>query len=344
MPEKVLILDDDLTVNVIVSKTLGKAGFESRTAFTAEEALARVGQEKFDLIICDLKMPKQDGIEFLKRLNELGIADTVPIIILSGHLEQLGRQAQNLGATDLVAKPFDPAELVLRARRAIERGPRAAMSQRWVKSEKTPAGGIAMTPLSSLPLGTPPPTFTPAPPSPAEARSPPAEPRPLLMPAEAAPPPPAPAPPSGNGAAAAATTRRVRDQRFGGKLAQEIAPPSTERPDCVGTLEHIQVAELVRFLFLARRSGLIEATHDEERGEIVIREGEVVRAAVYLGTQEAQRALVALRQILGWRAGRFRIAFCDVGLGPTLPKSTAALLTEAFGGSIDYSKIRSGPT
>jgi CheY-like chemotaxis protein len=304
MPEKVLIVDDDLTVNVVVSKTLIKGGFETRTAFSVEEALGRVQQERFDLVITDIRLPKVDGFEFLKRLNDLGVTDSVPIIVLSGHLEgNMGRQAQNLGATDLVAKPFDPGELVLRARRAIERGPRAALSQRWAK---------------------PPASAAPAAPASAPASAPPA----------VAPPPAAAAPPA----------PPTRDARSGGKLAQELAPPSTERTDCAGTLENIQPAELVRFLFFSRRSGLIETTHEDERGEIVVREGEVLRAAIFQGTAETMRALVALRGIFAWRSGRFRVCFRDVGVGSALPKTTAAILTEAFGGSIDYSKMRSGPT
>jgi CheY-like chemotaxis protein len=249
MPERVLIIDDDLTVNVVVAKMLAKAGFETRTAFTAEEAVARAGQERFDLIITDLRLPKTDGIELLRQLGGMGVTDRTPVIVLSGHIDAAAQKtAQALGATDFIQKPFDAGDLVLRARRAIERGPRAALSQRFAKLPAAP-------PAAS------------APPPPAAARPP------------APPPPPPPAP-------AAARPPAGREPPPGSRLARALAPPSAERPDCVGTLEHIRVAELVRFLFFSRRSGLIEITRGDERGEIVVRDGEVQQAAIVAGGEE----------------------------------------------------------
>jgi hypothetical protein len=133
----------------------------------------------------------------------------------------------------------------------------------------------------------------------------------------------------------------MRDARFGGRLAQDHATPQTERPDCIGSLEYIGVAELIRFLYLGRKSGLVEITHDEERGEILVRDGEALRAAVFRGDNEVTRQLIAMKQMFGWRGGRFRIALCEVQPALAMPKTTAALLTEAFGG-VDYAKLRPG--
>lgn len=430
MAEKILIVDDDLTVNVLVSKALQKAGYETRTAFTADEALMRAGQDRFDLIITDLKMPKVDGVELIRRFAQRGLADTIPIIVLSGYLDDATcKLASTLGVVDFIRKPFDPGELPLRVKRAIDRGPRAAQSQRWVRPAPAPAGaGAALPPgaapapppralpVGAPPVGAPPPGFgtpgaarAPGPPPlvlPPEAVGPPAAPRfeappaayaplggpfpappgapypapapaPVPVPLPGAPllldpsahatlahaaaahpaygyPPPAPAP-AGHGPPASASPeagavpcapaaaaeesssvlsqRRARDARFSGKLAREIAPPSAERPDCLGTLENIRVPELIRFLHLPRRSGLIELSHAEERGEIILRDGEIVRAAVYVQDREIARALVALRQMFGWQSGRFRIAFCEIAPGPQLPKTTSAILAEAFGGA-----------
>jgi CheY-like chemotaxis protein len=399
--EKVLIVDDDLGTNVLVAKTLAKAGFETRTAFTADEALMRIDQDRFILIITDLRLPKTDGLELIARLAERGIVDQVPVMVLSAHLTDAAKEkARALGAVDFVSKPFDVAELQIRAKRAIERGPRAAMSQRWSRADLAaggPASGRILRgppppgtgrgePSAAMPSGAlanpaapaPPPLVLPvgataaetaparrlssedaapamlvapieAPPIGAEA-APPRGPDPSVAPCGAIPPhlasEPAPgtahARPSGedSGAAAApATGPRGEDLgtskrfRMGGKLAQTVAPPTTERPDCVGTLEHIRVAELVRFLHLSKRSGLIEVMREEERGEILMRLGEIVQAGTSFAGTAAARGMTAVREIFGWSSGRFRIAFFDVQPCPAFPKPTAALLVEAFGAS-----------
>jgi hypothetical protein len=118
---------------------------------------------------------------------------------------------------------------------------------------------------------------------------------------------------------------------MGGKLAQTVAPPTAERPDCVGTLEHIRVVELVRFLHLSKRSGLIELLRDLERGELLFRLGEIVEAVITVGEEPKARGLGAVRELFRWQGGRFRIALFEVPPCPAFPKPTAGLIAEAIG-------------
>jgi two-component system response regulator HydG len=157
MAKKVLIIDDDLTGSVMLSKALSKSGYETRTAFTADEALKRLGQDRFDLVVVGLELQKSDGLEVLRRLGSAGVPDTIPVIGISSSREDAtSKTAIQLGATDVVQKPVELDDFVLRAGRAIERGPRST-SRRFLKSlapgvptGKTPARGTNQQETLSL--------------------------------------------------------------------------------------------------------------------------------------------------------------------------------------------------
>jgi serine/threonine-protein kinase len=137
MAKWVLIVDADLASNVLLSKTLTKAGFETRTAFTSDEALARASQDRFDLIVADLGLPGGDSKQLLLKLDQAGISEAVPVLALAGGLEdQLAKSAMQMGASEILAKPIAADMLVQRVRRAIERGPRGQTSQRLRKADR----------------------------------------------------------------------------------------------------------------------------------------------------------------------------------------------------------------
>ncbi|HVY62209.1 MAG TPA: DUF4388 domain-containing protein, partial [Planctomycetota bacterium] len=127
-------------------------------------------------------------------------------------------------------------------------------------------------------------------------------------------------------------TARRRNVRGSGPMAHAFATPEqAERPDCVGQIGNIQVAELVRFMYLGKKSGILDASHEEYRGEIAFSGGEIAKVATYLDDKEVNKSLVALRSMCGWKRGRFKIVFCDIQIGGTLVKTTAAWLAEVFG-------------
>jgi len=112
---------------------------------------------------------------------------------------------------------------------------------------------------------------------------------------------------------------------------QAFVPPSIARPDCEGALGPIQLAELVRLMFLGRKSGFLDAAYNEYRAEIAFVMGEIIRVGIYVGGREVNRSLVALKTACGWKQGRYRIVFAEIQQTAALVKSTAAFLAEIFG-------------
>jgi len=247
MPSRVLIVDANLASNVLLSKTLSKAGLETRTAFTSDEAMVRIGQDRFDAIVADLGMPNGDSKALLNRLTQSGTAEQVPILALSEGLEdQLAKSALQLGATEILPKPVAADALVQRVKRAIERGPRGQQSRRITKADRknnAESAALALAPPSTAPVDAPDlsgvDTTAFEPTEPASAREAP-EARPASPPA---PPPaatrsPAPTPPAGKlgtsgatptAAGSLSTAAAPRAARLGETGAQSLGAPSTDK-------------------------------------------------------------------------------------------------------------------
>ena len=84
MSARVLLIDDSRFLRTALEKTLTAKGFEVRVAGDGEEGLRLAQEEKFDLILLDLFLPKLTGYEVLKRLKDNPETDTVPVLVLSG--------------------------------------------------------------------------------------------------------------------------------------------------------------------------------------------------------------------------------------------------------------------
>ena len=79
----ILIIDDEKAIRKTLSEILSFEGYKIDEAADGEEGLKRFSEKTFDLVLCDIKMPKLDGIEFLEKAREIN-AD-IPIIMISGH-------------------------------------------------------------------------------------------------------------------------------------------------------------------------------------------------------------------------------------------------------------------
>lgn len=113
--KKILIVDDDPSVQFVVKKRLKKAGFECESALTVEEGLRLLKADKPDLIILDLGFAGVDGADFLQSVKTwMGSAEKVPpIIVMSCYNEKdIVDYVIDLGAADFIAKPYDPSDLV----------------------------------------------------------------------------------------------------------------------------------------------------------------------------------------------------------------------------------------
>ena len=107
----ILIVEDDITFSLMLTTWLGKKGFVVRSSSSVSDAKRRLGEEAFDLVISDLRLPDSDGIDLLKWLKNPH--PSLPLIMMTSYAEiQTAVQAMKLGAADYIAKPLNPDELL----------------------------------------------------------------------------------------------------------------------------------------------------------------------------------------------------------------------------------------
>ncbi|MFN3300772.1 MAG: sigma-54-dependent transcriptional regulator [Sediminibacterium sp.] len=116
----ILIIDDERAIRNVLKDILNNEGYTTEEATDGEEGLKKFKSANFDLVLCDIKMPKIDGIEFLQKAKEIN-AD-VPIIIISGHGNiETAVDAVKKGAFDYIAKPPDLNRLLITIRNAMDK-------------------------------------------------------------------------------------------------------------------------------------------------------------------------------------------------------------------------------
>ncbi len=116
----ILIVDDEKAIRKTLSEILSFEGYKIDEAPDGEEGLKKFKDKLYDLVLCDIKMPKIDGIEFLQKAGEFN-AD-VPIIMISGHGNiETAVEAVKKGAYDYISKPPDLNRLLITIRNAMER-------------------------------------------------------------------------------------------------------------------------------------------------------------------------------------------------------------------------------
>lgn len=141
---RVLIVDDAATVRMYHRKLLGDAGWRTEEAANGVEALERVlGQatdERFDLYVVDINMPRLDGYGFVRELRKLGIEHQAPVLMVSTEAKsQDAYAASEAGANSYLVKPARPYELVLSA--ALLLGDREAA----IRAAHQHAPGVGVT-------------------------------------------------------------------------------------------------------------------------------------------------------------------------------------------------------
>lgn len=118
--KKVLIVEDEDSIVKLIQYNLEKEGYETEAAYDGQRGYELAATGKFDMILLDLMLPKLDGIEVTKRLNQDRI-DT-PIIMLTAKDTELDKiLGLEMGADDYMTKPFSPRELVARIRSVLRR-------------------------------------------------------------------------------------------------------------------------------------------------------------------------------------------------------------------------------
>src|SRR5882672_6837173 len=116
----ILIIDDEKAIRKTLSEILSYEGYKIDEAGDGEEGLKKFREKEYDVILCDIKMPKLDGIEFLQKAKELN--SDMPIIMISGHGNiETAVEAVKKGAYDYISKPPDLNRLLITIRNAMEK-------------------------------------------------------------------------------------------------------------------------------------------------------------------------------------------------------------------------------
>jgi DNA-binding NtrC family response regulator len=117
MSEKVLLVDDEVDFLDTLSERMRNRGMEVSTSSSGKEALKKVEQESYDVIILDLMMPEVDGLDALRILKEK--KPDLQVILLTGHATvEKGIEAMKLGAMDFLEKPADINQLTEKIKKA----------------------------------------------------------------------------------------------------------------------------------------------------------------------------------------------------------------------------------
>ena len=116
----ILVVDDDSRIRDLLARYLHDHGFRVTTAIDAAAARATMRSLSFDLLILDVMMPQESGLDFARSLRS---ESQVPILMLTARAEPEQRiEGLETGVDDYLAKPFDPRELLLRVSNVLRRG------------------------------------------------------------------------------------------------------------------------------------------------------------------------------------------------------------------------------
>jgi len=116
----ILIIDDEKAIRKTLNEILSFEGYKVEEAADGEEGLKKFREKGYDLVLCDIKMPKLDGIEFLQKAGEIN--PDIPIIMISGHGNiETAVEAVKKGAYDYISKPPDLNRLLITIRNAMDK-------------------------------------------------------------------------------------------------------------------------------------------------------------------------------------------------------------------------------
>lgn len=118
MAKRILTIDDSKTIRDMLMLTLSDAGFDVLQAVDGQDGLDVLGDDRVDVIITDINMPRMDGYEVIRQLRKNSVHKTTPILVLTTESDVDKRNlARDAGATGWMVKPFDPERLIATVRK-----------------------------------------------------------------------------------------------------------------------------------------------------------------------------------------------------------------------------------
>ncbi len=117
--KRVLIVDDEPDVLVMMRLVLASEGYEPVLAADGATAMRRIAEERADAVLLDVMMPGVDGWEMLRRVHELHGMGSIPVIVFSGQVEGATGEAEARGAQAFLGKGFNPQDLISRTKELL---------------------------------------------------------------------------------------------------------------------------------------------------------------------------------------------------------------------------------
>jgi two-component system response regulator AtoC len=118
--QRILIIDDEDNMRHMLSSVLVRLGYQVESAANGRIGLETLAAQEFDVVLCDIRMPEMDGMEFLRQATAAGISATIVMMSAFGSVDT-ALAALRLGAYDYISKPFKADEIELTLRKAEER-------------------------------------------------------------------------------------------------------------------------------------------------------------------------------------------------------------------------------
>ncbi len=109
MTKTILVVDDEPLLLEVISFAIEDEGYKTMTANSVDEALKVIDENKIDAILSDVRMPKKNGVDFIKAV--MARPEKIPFTFMSGFSELDDKSAKALGAISLIAKPIDLAQM-----------------------------------------------------------------------------------------------------------------------------------------------------------------------------------------------------------------------------------------
>ncbi|HLG22309.1 MAG TPA: response regulator transcription factor [Candidatus Manganitrophaceae bacterium] len=132
MSQKILVVDDEPDLSKLVAHHLRREGFQPISVSNGADALREIARQPVSLVILDIMMPGEDGLQVCKRLRSRPETASLPIILLTAKDEESDKViGLELGADDYVTKPFSPKELTARVKALLRRMERKETATRY---------------------------------------------------------------------------------------------------------------------------------------------------------------------------------------------------------------------
>jgi len=132
MAKKILIIDDDIDLCLLLKRYLDRKGYQVTTASTASGGRAALKKNRFDLVLCDMRLPDMDGMDLLKQVRN--DYPQIPVVIITGYSDvRMAVKTIKMGAIEYVTKPIHHEEILLTIEKALEN-----RAEDEVKPRKTP--------------------------------------------------------------------------------------------------------------------------------------------------------------------------------------------------------------